>query len=122
MTDTSEPKQGFTSDRTNQTEFAAALAAAVDYRGDVTIVLDDESEEMGYLFDLTGDMIDGNVGFMTKEDTSPRRLSTATIKSITFSGRDTAEGKSFDTWIKKYVEKRVAGQKASIECEDLDED
>lgn len=122
MTEMSEPKQGFTSDRTNQTEFAAALAAAVDYRGDVTIMLDNESEEMGYLFDLTGDVVDGNVGFMTKEDTSPRRLSTATIKSITFTGRDTAEGKSFDTWIKKYVEKKLAGQKASIECEDLEED
>ena len=122
MTDTSQPKQGFTSDRSNQTEFAAALAAAVDYRGDVTIVLDDDSEEMGYLFDLTGDVIDGNVGFMTKADTKPRRLSTGTITSITFTGRDTAEGKSFDTWIKKYVEKKLAGQNASIECEDLDED
>jgi hypothetical protein len=76
---------------------------------------------MGYLFDLTGDIITGNVGFMTKEDTVPRRLSTGTIKSIAFSGRDTAEGKSFDTWIKKYVEKKLAGQKASIECEDLND-
>ena len=122
MTDTSTPSQGFTSDRTNPAEFAAALAAAVDYRGDVTITLENGSEEMGYLFDMTGDMVDGNVGFMTKEDTTPRRLSTGTIKSIAFSGRDTAEGKSFDTWIKKYVEKKNAGQKASIECENLDED
>ncbi len=122
MTEIFDPKQGFVSDRTNETEFAAALAAAVDYRGDVTISLDNGSEELGYLFDMTGDMLSGNIGFMTKEDTSPRRLSTSTIRSITFSGRDTAEGKSFDTWIKKYVEKRIAGQKASIECEDLDEE
>jgi hypothetical protein len=59
---------------------------------------------------------------MTKEDSSPRRVSTSTIKSILFTGRDTAEGKSFDTWIKKYVEKKIAGQKASIECDDLDDD
>lgn len=122
MTEIFDPKQGFVSDRTNETEFAAALAAAVDYRGDVTISLDNGSEELGYLFDMTGDMLSGNIGFMTKEDTSPRRLPTSTIRSITFSGRDTAEGKSFDTWIKKYVEKRIAGQKASIECEDLDEE
>ena len=122
MTETSEHKQGFTSDRTNESEFTAALAAAVDYRGDVTITHESGTEELGYLFDLTGDMVDGNVGFMTKEDTSPRRLATSTIQSIAFTGRDTAEGKSFDTWIKKYVEKKLAGQKASIECEDLDEE
>ncbi|MBG84368.1 MAG: hypothetical protein CMJ40_07480 [Phycisphaerae bacterium] len=122
MTETSQHKQGFTSDRSDENEFSAALAAAVDYRGDVTIMQENGTEEMGYLFDLTGDIADGNVGFMTKEDTSPRRLATSTIKSITFSGRDTAEGKSFDTWIKKYVEKKLAGQKASIECEDLDEE
>jgi hypothetical protein len=121
MTDFISPTQGLISDRSNEIEFEAALAAAVDYRGDVTISLEDSSEEMGYLFDLTGDIITGNVGFMTKEDTVPRRLSTGTIKSIAFSGRDTAEGKSFDTWIKKYVEKKLAGQKASIECEDLND-
>ena len=122
MTTALDPKQGFVSDRTNESEFAAALAAAVDYRGDVTVTLDDDSEELGYLFDLTGDMHSGNIGFMTKEDSSPRRVSTSTIKSILFTGRDTAEGKSFDTWIKKYVEKKIAGQKASIECDDLDDD
>ena len=74
MTEIFDPKQGFVSDRTNETEFAAALAAAVDYRGDVTISLDNGSEELGYLFDMTGDMLSGNIGFMTKEDTSPRRL------------------------------------------------
>ncbi|MDG2095800.1 MAG: hypothetical protein P8J89_11075 [Phycisphaerales bacterium] len=122
MTNALDPKQGFVSDRTNEAEFAAALAAAVDYRGDVTVTLDNDSEELGYLFDLTGDMHGGNIGFMTKEDSSPRRVSTSTIKSIMFTGRDTAEGKSFDTWIKKYVEKKIAGQKASIECDDLDDD
>lgn len=119
--DATEPKQGYVSCRCdNEAEFSAALAAAVDYRGDVTIEFDDDSQEVGYLFDLTGDITNGTVGFMTKKDTSPRRLAASKIQSVSFSGRDTAEGKSFDSWIKKYVEKKLAGQRASIECEDLE--
>jgi hypothetical protein len=50
------------------------------------------------------------------------RIEASRIQAIDFSGRDTAEGKSFDTWIKKYVEKKVAGEMASIECESLDQE
>ena len=42
------------------------------------------------------------------------------IKQLRFSGRDTAAGKSFETWMKKYVEKKLAGKVAQIESESLD--
>jgi hypothetical protein len=42
------------------------------------------------------------------------------ISALTFSGRDTAQGKSFDTWMKKYVQKKMAGESANIESESLD--
>ena len=41
----------------------------------------------------------------------------ADIKHIAFSDRDPAAGKSFETWVKKYIEKKLAGEKASIESE-----
>ena len=44
------------------------------------------------------------------------------IASLSFTGKDTASGKSFETWIKKYAEKKLAGEAANIESESLDQD
>jgi hypothetical protein len=43
------------------------------------------------------------------------------IARIEFTGRDTAAGKSFETWVKKYHEKKAAGEKnIRLEPEKLD--
>jgi hypothetical protein len=43
------------------------------------------------------------------------------IAALKFSGRDTAAGRSFDAWVKKYWEKKAAGEKnIGIEAEKLD--
>ena len=40
---------------------------------------------------------------------------------LAFSGRDTAAGKSYEAWVRKYWEKRQAGEKnIGIEAEKLD--
>jgi hypothetical protein len=44
------------------------------------------------------------------------------ISQVNISGRDMAAGKSFDTWIRKYVEKKIKGEAANIECESLDDE
>jgi hypothetical protein len=33
------------------------------------------------------------------------------IAALQFSGRDTAAGKTFEAWVKKYWEKKAAGEK-----------
>jgi hypothetical protein len=43
------------------------------------------------------------------------------IARIHFTGRDTAAGKSFETWTKKYVRKKLAGEKANLESEPIDD-
>jgi hypothetical protein len=43
------------------------------------------------------------------------------IKGLAFTGRDTAAGKSYEAWVKKYWEKRAKGEKnISIEPERLE--
>jgi hypothetical protein len=37
-------------------------------------------------------------------------ISYADIAAVQFSGRDTAAGKTFDAWVKKYWEKKAAGE------------
>jgi hypothetical protein len=43
------------------------------------------------------------------------------IAGIAFTGKDTAAGKSFDAWVKKYKEKKAAGEtEIGIDPEPLD--
>jgi hypothetical protein len=45
----------------------------------------------------------------------------AEIAALAFSGRDTAAGKSFEAWVRKYWEKKAAGEKnIGIQAEALE--
>ena len=49
------------------------------------------------------------------------KIAYAEIAALAFTGRDNAAGKSFDAWVKKYWEKKAAGEKnIQIEPERLD--
>jgi hypothetical protein len=47
---------------------------------------------------------------MPKEGGGKVSVSYAEIARLAFTGRDTAAGKSWETWVKKYVEKKKAGE------------
>jgi hypothetical protein len=52
---------------------------------------------------------------------SKLRIGYNDLARLTFSGRDPAAGKSFETWVKKYREKKAAGEKnIRLEPEKLD--
>ena len=43
------------------------------------------------------------------------------IAALTFTGRDSAAGKSWEAWVKKYLEKKAAGEKnIELQPESLD--
>jgi len=49
------------------------------------------------------------------------KIAYADIAALAFTGRDTAAGKTFEAWVKKYWEKKAAGEKnIQIEPEKLD--
>lgn len=90
-----------------------ALEKAFDYRGDVTITRKDGSKIEGYIFDRkTGSTLaDSTVRLFPKDRDEKIAVSYADIAALAFTGRDTAAGKSFETWVKKYQEKKAAGEK-----------
>ena len=50
-----------------------------------------------------------------------RAIAYADIAALAFTGRDTAAGKSYEAWVRKYWQKRQAGEKnIGIEPEKLD--
>jgi len=105
-------------------EIREALEKAFDYRGDVTITLKQGAVVEGYIFDRrTGTSLgDSFVRLIpSKGDRSKRSIAYGEIAALAFSGRDTAAGKSFEAWVKKYWEKKAAGEKnIGIAAEKLD--
>jgi len=107
-----------------EAEIRAALEKAFDYRGDVTITLKDGSKNEGYVFDRTSDapaLDQCRVRLLPKGQSRKIVISYAQIARLEFTGRDTAAGKSFETWVKKYREKKRAGEtNIRLEPEKLD--
>jgi hypothetical protein len=87
-------------------ELRDALEKAFDYRGDVTITLKNGSTVEGYVFDRDGT----RVRLLTKGISTKLSIEYVNIGGLAFTGRDTAAGKSWEAWVKKYWEKKRAGE------------
>jgi hypothetical protein len=108
-----ENLEGWIPAMASEEEIRVALEKAFDYRGDVTIVRKDGSKLEGYVFDRRSGktLADSLVRLIPKDLNQKVAVPYADIASLTFSGRDTAAGKSFDAWMKKYAEKKARGEK-----------
>ena len=116
-----EPAQGLSIDRSDSERFNMALDWIVDYRGDVTLRTPGGDIEC-YVFDRSDSGGEEVLRYMTKAQPSRTPLAVEDILEINFSGKDTAAGRSFERWIERYVEKKLAGETASIECDSLHDD
>ena len=116
--------QGWVPSLATASEVRAALEKAFDYRGDLTITLKDGRTVDGYLFDRKAEGPSLNECFvrvMPKDQPGKIVIRYGEIAALSFSGRDTAAGKSFEAWVKKYKEKKAAGEKnIGVDAEPLD--
>ena len=104
-------------------EIRLALENAFDFRGDVTITLKSGSRIEGYIFDRRGapTIHQSSVRIIPKDSNEKLVIPYMEIAALAFTGRDTAAGKSFEAWLRKYWEKKAAGEKnIGIEAESLD--
>ena len=118
-----ESVQGWVPKLATEEELRIALEKAFDYRGDVTLTLKDNSKIEGYLFDRTtgSSLTNSFVRVLPKDSNQKLKIAYADIAALAFTGRDTAAGKSYEAWVKKYWEKRAKGEKnISIEPEALE--
>ena len=123
-----ENLQGWIPELATEADIRAVIEKAFDYRGDVTITRKNNnnketSEITGYLFDRRiGPTLEGSVVRLILATSNERpQIAYSEIAAIAFTGRDTAAGKSYEAWVKKYWEKRAKGEKnISIEPEALE--
>jgi hypothetical protein len=119
-----ENLEGYVPSVATDEEIRSALEKAFDYRGDITVTRKDGSKVEGYVFDRrsNGSTLEScQVRLFPKNSDEKVTVSYADVARLEFTGKDTAAGKSFETWVKKYQEKKKAGEKnIGIEPEKLD--
>lgn len=122
-----ENLEGWVPTLASDEEVREALEKAFDYRGDVTITLKNGSVLEGYLYDRRSEpTLEASLVRIIptpKEGVPVERVmvSYADIAALQFTGRDTAAGKTFEAWVKRYWEKKAAGEtNIQIEPEKLD--
>jgi hypothetical protein len=118
-----ETVQGWVPQLATEDELRIALEKAFDYRGDVTLTLKDNSKIEGYIFDrVAGKTLTTSfVRLMPKGASQKLKVSYANIAALSFTGKDTAAGKSWEAWVRKYWEKKASGEGAlSLEPESLE--
>lgn len=100
-------------------ELLAAIEKAFDYRGDVTIKTHGGRTIEGYIFDRRP----GEAVRLLPKDGGGKKLTVpySDIADLQFTGRDTAAGKSWEAWVKKYHERKAAGETGiALEPESLE--
>ena len=119
-----ENLEGYVPAMASDDEIRAAFEKAFDYRGDIMITRKDGSKVEGYLFDRRSNaptLAACQVRLFPKNSDEKVTVSYADVARLEFTGKDTAAGKSFETWVKKYHERKKAGEKnIGIEPEKLD--
>ena len=118
-----ETVEGWVPDLVREEELRIALEKAFDYRGDVTLTLKDNSKVEGYVFDrVAGNSLANSfVRVMPKQADQKLKIAYADIAALAFTGKDTAAGKSWEAWVRRYWEKKASGDGVlSLEPESLE--
>ncbi|MDQ1405295.1 MAG: hypothetical protein QOG55_924 [Acidobacteriaceae bacterium] len=104
--------EGWVPELASDDDIRVALEKAFDYRGDVTVTLKNGTEVEGYIFDRVAgtSLTTSFVRLLPKTSNERLKVCYADISALAFTGRDTAAGKSFEAWIRKYWEKKAAGE------------
>jgi len=107
-----ETVEGWIPDLASESDLREALEKAFDYRGDVTLTTKDGKKLEGYIFDrISGpSLAQSFVRMLPKDSTGRLKISYADIAALAFSGRDTAAGKSWEAWVRKYWQKKSSGE------------
>ena len=115
--------EGWVPELASEAELRAALEEAFDYRGDVTVTCKSGLRVEGYIFDRRkgATLAESVVRVIPQNSAEKIAIPYSDIVGLTFSGRDTAAGKSWEAWVRKYWERKAAGEKGiALEPESLE--
>jgi hypothetical protein len=107
-----ENLEGWIPELASPEDLGIALEKAFDYRGDISLTFKSGERVEAFVFNRhTGSgLADSYVQYFASNAPEKRKASYADIARIEFSGKDRAAGKHWEAWLKKYAEKKAAGE------------
>jgi len=115
--------EGWVPELASEADLRQALERAFDYRGDVTLTLKSGERIEAYIFNRQSGatLAESWVQYCTPNAPEKRRISYAEIARLEFTGKDRAAGKQWEDWVRKYNERKAAGEKGiALQPEALD--
>jgi hypothetical protein len=107
-----ENLEGWVPELASEADLQVALEKAFDYRGDISLTFKSGEKVEAYIFNRhTGSSLaDSYVQYFASNAPDKKKATYADIARIEFSGKDRAAGKHWEAWVKKYTEKKAAGE------------
>jgi hypothetical protein len=108
-----EDLEGWVPTLATDADLRDALEKALDYRGDVTFTLKSGEKIEAFIFDCKNGptLAESWARYYTPAAPEKRKVSYADIARLEFTGKDRAAGKHWEDWVKKYNERKAAGEK-----------
>ena len=107
MSAPAESLEGWGPEPRDADELAGVVDHAFDYRGDVTVVMKDGHQRAGYVFNRDRDVAEPFIQLLESATSARVRLRYADIRTIRFTGRDMAAGKSYAAWLERRAANRT---------------
>ena len=82
-------------------DLAEVIEHAFDYRGDVTVVRRDGCLVVGYVFNRNRDAGEAFIQIFPAGEGAAATIPYAEIRTIRFTGKDTAAGNSYAAWLRQ---------------------
>jgi hypothetical protein len=107
-----ENLEGWVPDLATEADLKEALEKAFDYRGDITLTFKSGEKVEAYIFNRTSglSLADSSIQYFASNAPDKKKAAYADIARIEFSGKDRAAGKHWEAWLKKYADKKAAGE------------
>jgi hypothetical protein len=105
--------EGWVPEIASEDDLRNALERAFDYRGDVTLTLKSGARIEAFIFNrqTAATLAESRVQYFAPDAPEKRSVSYAEIARIEFTGKDRAAGKQWEDWVRKYNERKAAGEK-----------
>ena len=106
MTDTEKSFAGWTAEPSDELPLARIIDLAFDYRGNTTVVKADGTEIDGYVFNRNAEASVPFIQMFGADGAGPFKILYTDIRTIKFTGKDTAAGNSYAAWLKRREKER----------------
>ena len=97
---TEESLEGWAPEVGDAISLEELVERAFDYRGNVTVIKTDGTELEGYLFNRERDATRPFVRMFDRAGDGPYDIPYSDIRTIHFTGKDTAAGTSYAAWLR----------------------